>query len=101
MAFRPSRVGRAPVPPELKVMISKSGMTGFVASGLAGYGAAAAQRGIPEGGGAFGGDAFGHGLVQATHHQVRQQVADDVADGDGVGAGGVQDAALGDFHAER
>ncbi|OIQ69324.1 hypothetical protein GALL_490750 [mine drainage metagenome] len=30
VAFNPSRVGRAPVPPELKVMISKSATTGLL-----------------------------------------------------------------------
>ncbi len=34
VAFRPSLVGRAPVPPELKVMISKSGHHGPVAARL-------------------------------------------------------------------
>jgi hypothetical protein len=39
--------------------------------------------------------------VQAAHHQVGQQVADDVAHGNRIGSRCVEDAALGDLHAER
>ena len=39
--------------------------------------------------------------MQAAHHKVRQQMADHVAHRHRIGMRCVEDAALGDFHAER
>ena len=74
----PSLVGRAPVPPELKVMISKScsGRSWPETDGPA------AQRRIPQAEAPSAFDPVGHRLVQAAHHQVGQQLADDVPDRD-------------------
>ena len=76
MPSSPSLVGRAPVPPELKVMISKSSVS-----------AAWPETWEPPRNGGFHSaeepsalTRVGHRLVQAAHHQVGQQLADDVAD---------------------
>ena len=82
-------------------MISKSAITGLLPRAWPEIAPPPRRRRVPQRGRPLGGDPFRHRLVQAAHHQVRQQVADDVADRDGVGMRGVQDAALGYFHPKR